>query len=211
MLIDHIGWQFFPDIIWLRVVGRLAFPIFAFFIAQGMIYTRNRKRYILNMLILGVISQIPYMFLSARMYDLNIMFTFVVASVAIVLIEEVGKKQNIGCSILLGVLFVVTVVLSYFGILNYGFLGVMLVLCFYFIKNKGWSFAVAGVILVLMAIRTCLRSSFSFENAVQAWSVLSLVLLLFYNGGKGKANLKHMFYIFYPAHLVVILIITLLI
>lgn len=211
MLVDHIGWQFFPDIIWFRVVGRIAFPIFAFFIAQGMFYTRSRKKYILNMLGIGVISQIPYMFLSYRMYNLNIMFTFILASLVIVLIEELNKKPNVWYSILLGVIFVVSVILSAFGILNYGFLGMILVLCFYFIKSKGWSFAVAGLLLVLITLKDCLKNGFSFNNAVQIFSLLSLVILLFYNGGKGKANLKYMFYIFYPAHLAVILIITLFI
>ena len=95
MLIDHIGWQFFPDAIWLRIIGRIAFPIFAFFIAQGMFYTRSRKKYILNMLWIGLVSQVPYTFLSSRMYNLNIMFTFIIAALIIVLIEELKKRDRI--------------------------------------------------------------------------------------------------------------------
>ena len=211
MLIDHIGWQFFPDAIWLRIIGRIAFPIFAFFIAQGMFYTRSRKKYILNMLWIGLVSQVPYTFLSSRMYNLNIMFSFIIAALIIVLIEELKKKPNVGYSILLGIIFVVAELLSAFSILSYGILGVLLVLCFYFIKSKGWSFAVAAVLIVLMTVKDVLRSGFAFDNIIQIFSLLSLTILLLYNGGKGKANLKYMFYIFYPAHLAIILLIVLLI
>lgn len=211
MLIDHIGLQFFPDAIWLRIIGRIAFPIFAFFIAQGMFYTRSRKKYILNMLWIGLVSQVPYAFLSSRMYNLNIMFSFIIAALIIVLIEELKKKQNVGYFILLGMIFVVAELLSVFSILSYGILGVLLVLCFYFIKSKGWSFAVAVILIVLMTVKDVLRSSFAFENIIQIFGLLSLTILLLYNGGKGKANLKYMFYIFYPAHLAIILLIVLLI
>ena len=41
MLIDHVGVRLFPDVLILRIIGRLAFPIFAFFIAEGCRYTRK--------------------------------------------------------------------------------------------------------------------------------------------------------------------------
>ena len=50
MTVDHLTWFFFPGYprdalpILLHVFGRLAFPIFAFFIAEGYHYTRNKNR-----------------------------------------------------------------------------------------------------------------------------------------------------------------------
>ena len=62
MLIDHVGKLFFPNILFLQIVGRLAFPIFAFFIAEGFYYTRNKVKYFFTILVFAVIAQIPYNF-----------------------------------------------------------------------------------------------------------------------------------------------------
>lgn len=53
MLIDHVGLMFFPNQLWMRAVGRLAFPIFAFFIAEGFRYTRSKLRYLLTVFALA--------------------------------------------------------------------------------------------------------------------------------------------------------------
>lgn len=41
MLIDHIGYVLFPDVTVLRLIGRIAMPIFAFFIGEGCLYTKT--------------------------------------------------------------------------------------------------------------------------------------------------------------------------
>lgn len=43
MLIDHMGFTLFPHAVWMRAVGRLAFPIFCFLIAEGCAHTRDKK------------------------------------------------------------------------------------------------------------------------------------------------------------------------
>lgn len=53
MLVDHIGYLLLPDVVWLRWIGRLALPIFAYFVAEGCRHTRNRWRYVGRMLGLG--------------------------------------------------------------------------------------------------------------------------------------------------------------
>ena len=60
MLIDHAGLLLFPSQTWMRAVGRLAFPLFAYFIGEGFYYTKNRLRYFLRIFLLGVACQIPY-------------------------------------------------------------------------------------------------------------------------------------------------------
>ena len=62
MLLDHIGLFVFPGVVWFRLVGRIAFPIFAFFVAEGLKYTKNKKRYILMLLGCAFLTQIPYAF-----------------------------------------------------------------------------------------------------------------------------------------------------
>ncbi|MBO7219090.1 MAG: conjugal transfer protein TraX, partial [Clostridia bacterium] len=88
MIIDHVGFCFFPDIIWFRVVGRIAFPIYAFFIAQGMYYSRNKQKYITTLFLFGVLAELPYMFLNNNIFKLNVMFTFIFAAVCILLINK---------------------------------------------------------------------------------------------------------------------------
>ena len=58
MAFDHIGVALFPKVAILRYIGRLAFPIFAFMIAEGAKYTRNKVKYFLMIFIIGVICQV---------------------------------------------------------------------------------------------------------------------------------------------------------
>ncbi len=60
MLVDHIGLIFFPDRIWLRAVGRLSFPLFAFGIAEGVAHTRSFPRYLGRILLAALVSQPVY-------------------------------------------------------------------------------------------------------------------------------------------------------
>ena len=80
MLIDHMGFLLFPQYAWMRSVGRLAMPLFGFFIAEGTRYTSNRTRYFLRTFLLGIGCQAVYFaeeFLSGgvRSVYLNILFT----------------------------------------------------------------------------------------------------------------------------------------
>ena len=81
MLIDHIGVIFFPDDIIFRLVGRLAFPLFAWGIARGYRYTSSLKRYAIRLLALGIISQYPYMILF-QTQTLNICITFFISLIS---------------------------------------------------------------------------------------------------------------------------------
>ena len=208
MLIDHIGAYIFPDAYWLRCIGRLALPIFAFFIAEGMRYTRSRKRYVLTLLVFAIISQIPYGFLR-EFYYLNILFTFLIAIFAIFLIENYKKNETLYMIYLL-LLGSVLLFVEFLNIVDYGIFGVLLILVFYFVKDKKLSLSLGAACLVLLTLKMMLFAGFTLRSTVQFLSILSLLLLYFYNGNKGKVNLKWLFYIFYPLHLLVILIITLI-
>ena len=60
MLVDHMGYLLFPTAMWMRYVGRLAFPIFAFQIAEGWYRTHDREKYTLRLLICAVVSEVPF-------------------------------------------------------------------------------------------------------------------------------------------------------
>ena len=82
MLIDHIGMVFFDDIIIFRIIGRIAFPIFAYLVAEGYSKTHNKKKYFLRMLIFAILSTVPFLLVQDGLI-LNIMFTFTFAIIVI--------------------------------------------------------------------------------------------------------------------------------
>ena len=75
MLIDHMGLLLFPQYRFMRILGRLAFPLYAFCIAEGFYYTRDRKRYFLQIFVLGLLCQIVYFIADGSMY-LGVLIAF---------------------------------------------------------------------------------------------------------------------------------------
>lgn len=207
MIIDHVGAFLVDNNLIMRTIGRLAFPIFAFFIAEGLRYTRSWKKYVLYLLGFALISQIPYALLHIW-WQLNILFTFLISILCIFLLKHF--KENSTLYTVLLVLIGTFVLLSQpFGLIDYGFLGVLLVIAFYFIRDGKIRLAAGTSILCLMALREFALSGYVLSGLIQFAALLSVVLLAFYNGQKGRANLKWLFYITYPTHLLVIYIITL--
>src|SRR5258706_14601073 len=102
MLIDHIGLYFFPQIILLRAIGRLSFPLFAWLIASGAIHTSSINFYLKRLFIFGCISQIPFIlvnrFFNPNFWELNIFFTLFLGLLAIKFLKE---KRNNSVSILI--------------------------------------------------------------------------------------------------------------
>ena len=209
MLIDHIGWLFFPNVLFLRIIGRLAFPIFAFFIAEGMRYTRNRKAYIHNLIRFALITE-PAFLILFKWLHLNILFTFLIAVILICLIDGIktNKKRNTTWIILISVFMIIAEV---FNLFNYGITGVLVILVFYYSKNLQRACGINSVILAFYSVQCMFSSGFSNRSVAQIFSLLSLLLIACcYNGNKGKLNLKYLFYWFYPVHLTIFAIIKLI-
>ena len=90
MVFDHVGDMFFPDMMWLRMVGRLAMPIFAFCITEGYIHTRNRNKYLLRMGIFALVSEVPFDLAfegNINITHQNIMLTFFIAILSLKLFD----------------------------------------------------------------------------------------------------------------------------
>lgn len=101
MLIDHIGAELFPEIIVLRIIGRLAFPVFSFFIYEGFKYTHSKKRYFSRIFLLGILCVAVYYLYSGRIYG-NVLITFSVSIIALysisVLRERIsGNRKDKAC------------------------------------------------------------------------------------------------------------------
>ena len=214
MIIDHIGMVFFPDIVIFRIIGRLAFPIFAFFIAEGWYYTKHRKKYVLLLLIFMILSWFPfYKALDLPHYTINVMGVFLLSIAGMVLIDKIrlnnDKKVMYLCSFCLFIL--ICLILECFSLIPEGVLGVLLPIVFYAYKGREkHRFVAAGLVLLAMAVLVVLNEPIEFATFVQFFGLLALIPLLCYNNTVGRLNLKYLFYITYPLHLIVIMLIKLI-
>ncbi len=212
MFIDHLGFIFFPNNDALRIIGRLAFPIFSFFIAVGCKYTKNKLRYFLQLAILGGLFQAVACFFTS---DLNIFITFSLSVLMILPLQNfkylILKREKPTKIILSFGLFVVAVSATYvfchFFPVDYGFAGCLVpVAASLFMLPKGFEnrkiAVLDNIFLQVWATGIGLLYVYYCLGWIQNYLLLSLPLLLFYSGERGKLNLKYFFYIFYPAHLV---------
>ena len=99
MLVDHVGAGLFPEIIWMRMVGRLAFPIFAFLLCEGFAHTRDIRRYAVRLGAFALISEVPFNLLhSYRLFDLNaqnVFFTLLIGLLTLYGIDRLaGRADN---------------------------------------------------------------------------------------------------------------------
>lgn len=202
MLLDHAGILLFPRVHLLRILGRIAFPLYAYMIAEGCRYTRNKLRYFLMVFGLGTACQLVYYFASGDTY-LNILLTFSLSIGLIYLLQASYQAQTWHRQMLWSMLFAAGV-LAVYGInriliIDYGFWGVMtpVFASFAFLRKfPRWaSVVLLGAGLVLLG---------ADFGGMQHYALLALPLLLLYSGKRGTANLKYFFYIFYPVHLAVL-------
>lgn len=210
MLIDHVGLILFPQQQIFRIVGRIAFPIFAYMIGEGCFYTRNRKKYFLMIALLGVFCQ-AVSTLSTRSLYQNILITFSLSIAVIFSIDNFREKKNLPSFILAaftvtGVIFisyVAPVIFESSGFkVDYGIWGVLIPVFVYYSPTKALKIFFMTLILV---IRIFLVSN------LQLFALPAIPFLMLYNGERGKLNMKYIFYVFYPAHLAVLHLINLII
>ncbi len=204
MVFDHVGDMFFPGVMWPRMIGRLAMPLFSFCIAEGYIHTKDRKKYTLRLGIFALVSEVPFDLAFEGKINLshqNIMLTFFLAVLALMVfdlirgeIKEDTGKYSVGRSIL-GTLFVF--VMAGFALLikaDYSIFAIIAVFLFYVLKNSSF-FLRTGVGVAFLAITRTM--------GYYCTTGLSIIPLLLYNGKRGK-GLKWLFYAFYPGHLLLL-------
>ena len=208
MTLDHIGVYLFPETMWLRVVGRLSYPIFAYMIAEGCTYTKNRKKYLSLLAGVALLCQLVYFFAMDSLYQC-ILVTFSLSVGLIYMLDyAAGLAGGKGfCMAAVSLLAVYAVTEGLPGVLtdtdfyvDYGFRGVMVPVFVYLAKGKRQKLLAFALGLVLLAMSS---------GTVQWFSLLSVGLLACYSGTRGTCNLKYLFYIYYPAHLVILYLIGL--
>ena len=217
MTIDHVGVVLLPQYVILRIIGRLTYPIFAYMVAEGCFYTHSKKRYLGGIFALGLVCQLGF-FIAMGSLEQSILTSFVLAIITIYALQLADSRRDfIGVLALIGALaldgfvaLALPVILAGTDFsIDYGFWGILLpAFCYapriFFKKALDkqrlrlmLACATLGIVLVCIQMNDWL-------GGIQWFSLFAIVPLACYNGKRGTWPLKYLFYIYYPAHLVAI-------
>ncbi len=190
----------------LRGVGRFAFPIYCFLLVEGFFHTRNVKKYLGRLLMFGVVSEIPFDLAFDRVWfsweSQNVYFTLFLGLLAVWLFDSLRRNIPKGSSLwrrighyLLGLLGVGTCMYAaHRGGVDYGWSGVLVIFWMYFFHEDELPRAAAAAPALLAA------------GMIEAVSWPDFFLFHRYNGQRGRQP-KYFFYVFYPAHLALLVLI----
>lgn len=204
MLIDHVnnaivtpllkgsGFLLYLSNIF-SILGRIAFPVFVFFIVEGFFKTRDRKKYLLTLIIFGAISEVQFdMFTSRNFFNPNwnnMMFTLALCLVSIWIVDILKRK------ILNKILwYIISIIITMF----FGFLAMTLSL------DYDYHAIFAAYIFYIFYDKPLLGAALGYLSIIkEVYSVLGFVINLSYNGERGR-QYKWLNYLFYPVHLFII-------
>lgn len=208
MLLDHIGAVFLPGM-GLRMIGRLAFPIYCFLLAEGAYYTRSRKEYGLRLLLSLLLSEIPFdllFFGRLTFAHQSVMVTLMLGFLYAVAMNYLPSQ---GYRILL--LFPFAMMAELLNS-DYGGWGVAMIGLFVITResrNKWWIQTLCLVILSWMIGGATLDAG-PIEVPIQVFSVAALIPIYLYDGHKVTGNIwiRRGFYLFYPVHLLILYLVS---
>ena len=186
----------------MRIIGRMAFPIYCFLLVEGFQKTHNVKKYLGRMFLFALLSEVPFdLALSGEVWDMeyqNVFFTLFIGLAVIAglkLVEERfaggGNGEKILRICLSAGIVIAGCALALILKTDYDFQGVLAITVLYLFRNRRKAQIWAGVIVFLLMGSMEMIAAFSF------------LLIWFYNGSRGKQN-KYFFYFFYPVHLLLL-------
>ena len=179
MLADHMGAILYPEAEILRVIGRIAFPVFVFLMVEGFYHTGNIRRYELRLLLFAAVSEIPFdLAFSWRVLEFtyqNIFFTLFLGLLMLDLMQRARKRVSVSAwwGAEIGIL-IVFMAASYCLRKYYGAGGVLFVYIFYRLRGK-----LLWLALALFAV------SYVFFGWTECPAVLAMIPLFLYNGQRG--------------------------
>ena len=179
-----------PEI--LNIIGRTAFPIFAFSLSEGYAHTRNLKKYLIRLFLFATVMQIPEMIFNLN-YPMNIFFTLF-TGLLIISIYHSDKINIFIKTVFITVLCYIAHRLEF----DYGIYGVLTIMIFHFFRNDKIKIAMSFLLLNLINYTDIFNMAHN-----QIYSVFALIPIFLYNGRKGR-NMKYLFYLFYPLHFIIL-------
>lgn len=198
MFIDHLGAVCFSGMMGFRIIGRLAFPIYCFLLVEGAVHTHDMKKYILRMGIFALISEVPFdlAFYHRLVYTghQNVFFTLGLGLLAIWFLEHPIEQLDIPDVLYKLLVIIAAGLIAEFFNTDYGFTGIAVICIFYYLRGQPQlKYPIAAILLAAM-------------GGVEFYAVLALIPILLYNGQRGRQTkvMQYGFYIFYPAHLLLI-------
>lgn len=190
MAVDHTGAVLFPGNAVFRCIGRLAFPIFCFLLVEGFCHTRDLHRYMGRLALFSLLSEIPFdlafVGVPFEFRHQNVFFTLFFG-VAMMYFMEKYHAWYIRSAVALFFMWVAETILS-----DYGGSGILLILIYYVFREHRKTKLILGA-----------GWNFFFSPGIQWFGAGASVPIAFYNGKKGP-GMKYFFYVFYPAHLLLL-------
>ena len=219
MTIDHLVsviWPNYPTDWWiivLHIIGRLAAPIFWFMVAEGYHYTHNLKKYAIRLFIFAIISHFAYNFAfgipfipfqTSVFNQTSVIWALFFGLVGLWVADHESLKS--WQKTLIIVLFTIIAFPA-----DWSSIAVLGVICFG--EHRGNLKKQMLCVMMWVAVYAAVYGIFinPIYGVLQLFVCLTFPLLKAYNGERGKMkNMKYLFYIYYPAHLIVCGIIRLL-
>lgn len=194
----------------MRGIGRLAFPIYCFFIVEGLLHTRNLRKYAGRLLLFALISELPFdLAIRGTVWDLsynNVFFTLLVGLLVIAGIRWCGERFSgidEDSSFRFGELFIrgiLSMLMIFAGMViaeellksDYGAAGVIAIVVIYLLRKHPKTAVLAAVLLLTR-----------MSSELEITALADVFLIAYYNGTRGRQN-KYFFYAFYPVHLLLL-------
>lgn len=190
MVIDHTGAIIYPGEMMWRYIGRVSFPIFCFLLVEGFFHTHDIYQYMLRLGIFAVISEIPYdLAFHGKILEFeyqNVFFTLLLGVVMMYVLEKSGKWSEKLIEVLL-VMWLANLLRT-----DYSFKGILLIAIFYIFRQNFLPKMACGAVW-----------NFLWNGSIQGYGALAMIPIALYNGEHGR-RMKYFFYVFYPAHLLVL-------
>lgn len=208
MLVDHIGAVFFPAIMELRIIGRLAFPIYCFLLVEGAVHTRDPRIYALRLFLCALISELPYDLAFSGQLSLKSLTIMVSLLLGFAMIWTMHKTSK--WWIKAGIIGV-AMVLARFLHVSYDWRGILVIAVFALTRRKphAWLWQIPCLLVLFAGMPSQRIGLGGVVLPIQLFGILSLIPIGLYSGRKltDSRAIQWGFYLFYPLHLLILYLI----
>ncbi|GGH15588.1 TraX family protein [Paenibacillus segetis] len=195
MLIDHVGLLFFPDQVLWRMIGRIAFPLYAYALVQGYLHTSSYPKYVFRLFCIAALSQIPYQ-LAFGTNGLNVVASFLIAMFLLRLLRAI--PSGVVSTLLIATVCIFLEVFPF----EYGAYGLLLVLIFRYARSHQ---------ILIMHLLLNLTYLLVYGWVIQMFSIIPTILIAYGPGVWRRLESRTLpgwiWRFFYPVHLAALVII----